>query len=322
MEITKSVEKGKIVIGNADKEEFKSAVHVGYGIDENFVMPMGVSCISILKNNPQLFFVFHVLIEEISSQSQEKLKNIVEHYPHCLFVIHLLDLSILEGIQITKWGKATYLRAFLGQVAGDNVERIFYLDGDILCVGSIAELIKKDFNNQTVMVVEDDPSVAKKQKVLFKLKHYFNAGMLYINLAKWRENKIAEKFLDTCFSYGTKLHYADQDALNLVLQDQKIMVDRAYDFIFTDRSLEDVPEGTVFIHYTGGKPWQCWEKYPLAKYWLKYYALSPWKNEPLVEPRTYQQMHSASRHYWRRGEYKLFLYWHIRYLQTKIIQKW
>lgn len=318
----KQIEKNKIIIGTLDKERVTDDVHIGYGIDENFVMPMGVSCISIVENNRNLSFVFHILTEGISEASQKQLKEIVDLYPNCVFIIHIIDLSFLQGIQITKLGLATYLRAFLGQIINDDVERILYLDGDILCVHDINGLINKKFDDKTVMVVEDTPKTARRQGTKFHIKNYFNAGMIYINLKQWRKNGVAEKFLDTCFRYGEKLNYADQDALNLVLRNQKIMVNRAYDFIPSDRKLENVPNGTVFIHYTGGKPWYCWENYPLRNYFMKYYALSPWKDEPLVKPRTYQQMHSASRHYWKESKYKLSLYWHFRYLQTKISKKW
>lgn len=321
MEISKQVEKGKIYIGNTSLEDAADTVHIGYGIDENFVMPMGVSCISILENNPRLFFAFHVLIEDMTPQSQEKLRLISNTYSNCLFIIHLMDLSIIQGVYTAKWGKAAYMRAFLGQVLEENIERILYLDGDVLCIHSLNQLIEKPFHDQTVMVVEDTPRTAIKQCKKFHLQHYFNSGVLYINLIQWRKNKIAEKFLDACFKYGTKLHYPDQDALNIILKDQKIMIERAYDFIPIDRSKESVPPDTVFIHYTGGKPWYAWLKYPLQKYFMKYYALSPWKNDPLWLPRGYPQMHSAARNYKRRKEYASALYWHLRYLQTKIKTK-
>lgn len=53
MKITGKIETQRIEFGNPDVFSNPKAAHMGYGTDENFVMPMGVSMISVLENNLQ-----------------------------------------------------------------------------------------------------------------------------------------------------------------------------------------------------------------------------------------------------------------------------
>ena len=53
MKITGKIETQRIEFGNPDVFSNPKAAHIGYGTDENFVMPMGVSMISVLENNLQ-----------------------------------------------------------------------------------------------------------------------------------------------------------------------------------------------------------------------------------------------------------------------------
>ena len=303
MKITGKIETQRIEFGNQDVFSNPKAAHIGYGTDENFVMPMGVSMISVLENNLQEPIAFHVLTEGISAKSIEKLRWIADKYPNCGVQIHFTDLSILAGLPIVALGKATYIRAFLEQILDVSVDRILYLDGDIVCIHSIEALLHRDFQGKTVMVVEDVPVTARKQEKKFQLQHYFNAGMIFMDMQQWRKGKISEHFLDVCFQYKEKLNYLDQDALNIVLKEQKLLVENIYNFIPAAPDITEIPNDTVFLHYAGTKPWYCWLDFPLKKFFIKYYKMSPWKEESLQQPRNYREMHYMSRARWRQGKY-------------------
>lgn len=321
MEITATIETQKIEFGSPDVLAGKESVHIGYGTDENFVMPMGVSMISVLENHKELPIVFHVLTENISEKSINQLKTIASRYPNCGVQVHFTDLGIIDGLPMFALGKATYIRVFLGQILDPAVEKILYLDGDIVCLQSIQNLIHRDFSGKTVMVVEDVPATARKQEKKFQLQQYFNAGMIFMNMVQWRQEKISEKFLDVCFEYKERLNYLDQDALNIVLEKKKLMVGREYNFIPLSAEETEVPDNAVFLHYAGTKPWYCWLDFPLKRYFMKYYKMSPWKDESLQQPRNYREMHYMSRARWRQGKYFDSVYWFIQYISTKIKKK-
>lgn len=319
MKIPSDIEKKRILLGNKSIADNEAAFHIGYGTDENFVMPMGISIVSVLENNQTKPVAFHVLTEHISEESKNKLEQIVEKYPQSAICIHCLDLSVLDGLPVfSSLGKAAYIRIFLDQILPQSLDRILYLDGDIICLGDLEELSKKSFEKAAVMVVKDKPDTAQKQEAKFHVSNYFNSGMLYINLSQWKEHHIPEQFLDVCFTYKKQLNHLDQDALNIVLQDQKLILDERYNYIpDADEIIDRLPKGTLFLHYAGTKPWYCWLKFPMQKYFYEYYGLSPWKELSLTQPRNYREMHYMSRYYRKAGKPGASFYWLVRYLAAK-----
>ena len=110
----------------------------------------------------------------------------------------------------------------------------------------------------------------------------------------------------------------DQDALNIILQDQKLILDERFNYIpDSDEKNDRLPKGTLFLHYAGTKPWYCWLRFPMQEYFYEYYGLSPWKEVPLTQPRNYREMHYMSRYYRKEGKLGISLYWLVRYLATK-----
>lgn len=87
-----------------------------------------------------------------------------------------------------------------------------------------------------------------------------------MDMQQWRKGKISEHFLDVCFQYKEKLNYLDQDALNIVLKEQKLLVENIYNFIPAAPDITEIPNDTVFLHYAGTKPWYCWLDFPLKKF--------------------------------------------------------
>ncbi|WP_432642290.1 glycosyltransferase family 8 protein [Acidaminococcus sp.] len=319
MEIPAKLEKKYVLLGNQAILQDNQAIHIGYGTDENFVMPMGVSIVSVLENNPAYSFIFHVMTEGLSEKSVGQLDALASTYPNCVICIHELQLQILDGLPVfSSLGRASYYRIFLEKLVPERLSRVLYLDGDIVCLGNLNELIKRDFSNAIVMVVKDKPVTAEKQERKFHLTDYFNSGMLYINLEQWKKQKVAEHLLEVFFAHKEELNHVDQDALNIVLQGYKRLLDERFNFIPGDDPIEEVPEGTVFLHYAGTKPWYYWLDFPLQRYFKKYYAVSPWKNQPMDRPRNYREMHYLSRFYRKQGQFGKSFYWVLKYLVTKV----
>lgn len=318
MEIPANIEKQCAVLGNRAVLQAPRAVHIGYGTDENFVMPMGVSMVSVLENNPEVPVVFHVMTEGLSEKSVGQLKALVSAYPNAVLCLHELQLDILDEFPIfSSLGRASYYRIFLEKLLPESLARVLYLDGDIVCLGKLQELTKREFGEAIVMVVKDKPVTAEKQEKKFQLTDYFNSGMLYINLEQWKKQNVAEQLLDVLFQRKEELNHVDQDALNIVLQGHKLLLDERFNFIPGDDPIQDVPQGTVFLHYAGTKPWYFWLEFPLQRYFNQYYALSHWKNQPMDRPRNYREMHYLSRFYRKHGQYGKSFYWALKYLVTK-----
>jgi lipopolysaccharide biosynthesis glycosyltransferase len=131
-------------------------------------------------------------------------------------------------------------------------------------------------------------------------KGYFNAGVLLINLEKWRSDHIEDDFVAVLNNYSDKIKYEDQDVLNVVLQDKKIFIPIKYNFqtpffrknfIWGYRKYEEEFKqdlnDPVIVHYsTSNKPWN-WNSYdphPYKSTFCKYQNMTIWSYKTLNRP--------------------------------------
>lgn len=321
-----NIEKDKIVIGNDYIGDQADICNIGYGVDENYIPPMGISMVSIMENNAMIFFIFHILMEEKpSSKSFYKLESLTKKY-NCQIQIHVLEETIIDGLPTNEQiSRATYNRFFLTKILNKSVHDIIYIDADILCFGSIKELIENvEFaNDKIVAVVPDEPAFAKEHGKRLQLRSiYFNAGFMYIDIDKWEKNRISERTIVYAFNNIDKLDFKDQDALNVILEKYKLILPRKYDYILSDKGQHDsIPDDVVFFHYTGVKPWMSWFYGEIQNQYFYYRDLSPWKEYAQISPRNYKEQRFMARSAWRKRDFSLSILYYIRYLKMKISKK-
>ena len=59
-------------------QDGNSTMQIAYGVDHNFIRPMGISMTSILEYNPQA--QFHIFLDDISSEDKARIQRTVERY--------------------------------------------------------------------------------------------------------------------------------------------------------------------------------------------------------------------------------------------------
>ena len=139
---------------------------------------------------------------------------------------------------------------------------------------------------------------------------YFNSGVMLINLDYWREHAAIKLFEHFISQVNTKLAYHDQDILNAVFYDNKIIISVRYnlesDYLYKWTKLdklidfEDFHEAVrdpVIVHFSGAKPWLRWynltDIHPYASTFYKYQQQTIWKDWPIEDwrPRAMRLRH-------------------------------
>ena len=122
-------------------------------------------------------------------------------------------------------GKATWYRIFLPELHPD-LDRILYLDSDLLVMESLVPLWEQDLTGNWVAAVtnvfQDDHLDRPAELGLAGPGAYFNAGVLLFNLAEMRADRRSEALLEFAVENGERLAWRDQDALNVVLGSRRL----------------------------------------------------------------------------------------------------
>ena len=222
--------------------------------DNNYIKYAGVLLYSIVKNTADRSFstndsfIFHIFIDSISNENSIKIKELeLELQKVCNCGIHIYHISENQFKGYKTWGESngltTYLRLLVPEILSDQIDKVLYLDCDILCVNDIREIFYFNLNNNIVAAVPD-PWIGRRNKFTFKSKKivhfnlhlnyridesYFNAGVLLIDCKKWRESNITDSLLEVLHNYTLPLN--DQDALNIVLKDRTKLIPFNWNFI-------------------------------------------------------------------------------------------
>ena len=170
-------------------------------------------------------------------------------------------------------------------------ERVPYLDTDTLIANSILPLFSLDMKGKAVGAVTQNYPYAKesiKRLNYDENKGYFNSGVLLIDLKQWRETNATKQSIDYCVKNIEHLSLFDQDALNVIFQDNKCELPLCYniipanlnsDYYYTTEHLDEIKEAVyrpVIIHYAASAPWYMDEyQHPMCYLWDETNALLP-----------------------------------------------
>jgi UDP-glucose:(glucosyl)LPS alpha-1,3-glucosyltransferase len=205
---------------------------------------------------------------------------------------------------------------------------VLYLDADILCVGSIDEMIRMDISDTIAVVVPDAEATTVRRCAELRLKHprYFNSGVMFMNIDLWMKNEITQSTIDAILKDGAKFRFPDQDALNVVLDGRAKFIDKKWNYLYglvgdleRDRRKLNLVGDAVFIHFAGAvKPWNNWSLHESRDLFVKYHVMSAWADMPLDEvPQNYKEMRMHSRFLLRRGQVVDSLWWYGKYMKAK-----
>lgn len=280
--------------------ENRNVIHVACCTDSNYLKYCTVMLTSLLENNKDLDIDIHVIAGSLNKDDRSVMKSVVEEKYgqrlHFYFPSEelLADCKIESGSYISI---VTYYRIFLGSILPSDVTKVLYLDCDIIVNGSIKDLWNTDISDVSVGSIEDMWS--GRAEIYSRLHYpsdysYFNAGVLLINIDRFRLDGFEKRALDYLHDHIDELALYDQDLLNALLHDDKKFVAHRWnvqDGFLRRRRIERMPAESlkklesellhpVIIHYTGSKkPWHYKSQHPWKNLYFKYLDMTQWSGE-------------------------------------------
>lgn len=213
---------------------------------------------------------------------------------------------------------ATYYRLFLPELLPAEVSRVLYLDTDVVVRQPIEDLWDTDLGCHSLAAVQKPRAGEFGEVGLSRESDYFNAGVLLIDLPRWRSRRIGAAALEFALHRSDRIQGHDQSALNHVLAGNWKRLDPRWNqqfkfFVHTsgylrmDRAeLRRLRHDPFIIHYTtASKPWHYLNDHPLRH---RYYEnldrtrFAGWRPQPAspFDPLT-RSLRSLVPHYLRPG---------------------
>ena len=207
-------------------------LHIALASDQNYAEFVAVVLVSLFDTNKwQEFTTIHLLSNGIDEATIGKLRQHIPDGRGELLVYNISTLKEDLGIDVPPTiAITTYARLFLPQLLSPDVDRVLYLDCDVVVSGSVGDFYKVPFDKNWIAGVRDILRVNyTKTAVGLNLNdEYFNAGVLMINLTAWRENDVTNKCLMFLLDHGGNVLHHDQGIINGVCKDHKVVVHPKY----------------------------------------------------------------------------------------------
>ncbi|MCW2488129.1 lipopolysaccharide 1,2-glucosyltransferase [Candidatus Symbiopectobacterium sp. NZEC127] len=324
-----SIVKNKLAFLGAKEGNTEKALHIAYGIDKNFLFGAAVSATSAIINN-KIPITLHFFTDTIDDDDSHRFKKMAAKFNTNIYIYHI-DNTPLKNLPTKNWPYSAYYRLIAFDYLASSIDRLLYLDADIVCKGPLDQLANLSFDDNVCAVVPDIKEMHKKAVDRLHCPeldgHYFNSGMMLMDLSKWHQQSFTAKVIAFILD-NVELKYPDQDALNILLLKKTHILPRKYNCIFSikselsDRSHQKynnvINDDAALIHYVGTtKPWNEWGQYPSTIFFQKAYLASEWHDVPLLKPRTPLQWKKKSKHEFRK--YHLFsgILARLKYITTK-----
>jgi lipopolysaccharide biosynthesis glycosyltransferase len=174
---------------------------------------------------------------------------------------HSAEMSYLDPRNAaTIYGRLTLEQAF-----ASDVQRILYLDADILVLEDLGPLFDVDLGDDILAAVPDDYVDAAIQarnagplEGVPNVARYFNAGLMVINLDRWRSHDMAKSAIEYMVKFPNS-RYSDQDGLNAACNGRWIELNGRWNYqSHRTVRISALPpaERPAVVHFiTGQKPW-------------------------------------------------------------------
>lgn len=275
-------------------------INIVCATDENYVPYCGIMLTSVFENNQDREVNVYVLIDKaLSDKAVSKLKKLEEKYNQkvnfCIVDKSFFENFPIKGIGTEHLSIVTYYRIYAADLLPEYVDKVLYLDCDIIVNDSIGELFDIDWTNIAIAGVPD--MCIEWQEFYDRLQYdkslgYFNAGVVLMNLDYWRKHNIGQQCLDYLANNYDRIENNDQDVLNYVMREKKRMLPIKYNYqtlfldpycydTFSKQMQQDVlnEKSPKIIHYAAKlKPWMAYAySFPFYSLWQRYKRLSPWR---------------------------------------------
>jgi lipopolysaccharide biosynthesis glycosyltransferase len=257
-------------------------INICFCIDENYVNYLGAVLLSLVETNSKNRIDIYVINNGLSDESKCMLNNLISE-------VHEFDLKFVSSIdkdvaKLNAGGhisSATYIRFEIPYIL-ENIDKLIYLDADLIITGDLADFWNKDIDGFFVAAVRNPLFTRFKSIGLSENWDYFNAGVMLINTYLWRKFNVKEKALDFLNEYGKDAIMYDQDALNHVFEGNWLKVSVVWNlqtsylqnfrkiYLDTDDIIEAI-EHPKIIHYSSShKPWNKLDPHPYSRFFYKH----------------------------------------------------
>ena len=249
----------------------KEKINILVTLDENYVPYLNIMLSSMLHSNRDCFFDVYLLHSAIREDKVLKTKEILGESGK-LIIVKAKNIGLGNAPTTSRYPEEIYYRIFAAKYLPDTVDKVLYLDPDIIVNGSLRPLYNMPLDEYYFAAASHTgPFLRKFNELRLDMDDespYINSGVMLMNLKHLREEQNYEDVFDFIEKRKSFLMLPDQDIISS-LYGSKIFALDTFRYNMTERlylqhapfekdlDIDWVRKNSVIIHYCGrNKPWK------------------------------------------------------------------
>jgi lipopolysaccharide biosynthesis glycosyltransferase len=286
-------------------------IQVMCAFDQGYVMPAAAMIRSLRRSMAaDDRYVVHIATAGVHAEDRARLDSLSDVQLELRW--HVVDSASLDISETARPGDESPLtetalfRLLLDRILPVEVDRVIWLDVDLVVLRSLSELWATPLNAAVVAAAVRDAYISTVSSrmglpgwvddQLDGWRPYFNSGVMVVDRSAWRAAEVERRSRDYLHAKAGQLLHFDQDALNAVIGDRCELVHcrwnlqvnqvlpairsddgRIYSFVPREEILEAV-ERPAIVHWAGEeKPWNAGgTNLPHADRWFEAVDETPW----------------------------------------------
>lgn len=240
-------------------------------LNSGYLHQLNVMLHSVVRSNPGEQFQVYVLHSSLTDEELDKTRAVLGA-GNDLISVPVHDTGLESAPTTDRYPVEMYYRIFAAKYLPQELERILYLDPDIIVKGSLRELYEMPMERYLFAAASHVHKLMTQINALRldmeENEPYINSGLLLMNLKRLREIQREDAVFDYIEKHKNRLILPDQDVIS-GLYGGEIQPLNPYVYNMTERifalhpesdawlDLPWVEKNTVILHYCGrNKPWK------------------------------------------------------------------
>ena len=295
-----------------------TSIQLACASDRNYMPHCAAMLHSALSHGAGHGFRIHYLHgPDVPAKSRELVAGMIERQGGTISFVEIPDERI-DGLPITQhFSRAMWYRIHLPELL-PNVERVLYLDADLIALDSLEPLWETDLKGNYVAAVTNvfgpwDVDYPAKLG-LPSPESYFNTGVLLMDLDEMRADNCTTALRECALEHGEAFWFPDQDAMNVVLAGRRLPLHPRWNSmsalftfsasvgIFGSDATDEARRRPAIRHFEGGganKPWHYLCDQEMREVYFEHRRETPWPNvrlEGLTPANVLRRLTRRTRH--------------------------
>ena len=242
-------------------------------LDRNYLPQLRVLLTSVRLNNPGERFGLFLLHKGLPREDLSQLERWCRQSDWTFSPIEVGDTLFQNAPVSSQYPREMYYRLLAPHLLPETVQRVLYLDPDILVLNPLRPLWETDLSGCLFAAAAHTGKTQLANDVnrirLGTDHDYYNSGVLLMDLVRGRMEILPQTLFDYVRDHGRELLLPDQDLLNALYGDRVLPVEDVlwnYDarnfsnYLLRSSGAWNVPwvmEHTAILHFCGkAKPWK------------------------------------------------------------------